>query len=277
MRARGFGFAAKAVAAVAATAVAIMGTPLTASAAPGPLTITPIGWNVVGLDHNDVTDGPDTFPIGARVCNTGTDPVTNLDVDWTWGSSNTYINLTNLTSFSEASLAASDCNDYYFNIQVQRTASAYDTARRFTISASGDSVSTVTTPSPREVYVEHLVSQNRNAVNSWTLTDSPGCDAPTGVVNVGATCTATISSKTATGGYEQLVNAYYFNNAMFRIESLSSTYSVPAAHVNTQMYADACGWENNPTDPDYLSCLDTDPIPGARLVVTRSALSSPSP
>jgi VCBS repeat-containing protein len=266
MNARGLGstgsLIGKGLAAVAVTAVVLLGQPLVASAAPGPLTITPLGWNIIGLDSNNVNQGPDTFPVGARVCNTGTNAVTNAAVTWTWGSSNTYVSLTGASTFTEASLAAGDCNDYYFNVQVARNTAAYDTARRFTISASGDSVATVSTASPREVYVEHLVSQNRNAVNSWTLTNSPGCNAATGVVNVGATCTATINSKTATGGYAQLVNAYYFNNSIFRIESLSSTYSVPSGYVNTDMHADACGWDNVPTSGTYASCLDTDPITG---------------
>ena len=49
-----------------------------ASAAPAgaSLSITPISWGVVGLDSNDVTDGPDTYMIGARVCNTGDTPTT---------------------------------------------------------------------------------------------------------------------------------------------------------------------------------------------------------
>jgi len=42
------------------------------------LSISPITWDVIGLDHNDPTDGPDTFPVGARVCNTGSDPATNV-------------------------------------------------------------------------------------------------------------------------------------------------------------------------------------------------------
>jgi hypothetical protein len=233
-------------------------------AAPGPLTITPLGWDVVGLDSNNVNVGPNVYPVGARVCNTGTSAVTNLSVAWSWGSANAYVGLTGVTSFNQDALDAGGCDDFYFDVRVTRDAAAYDTSRRFTISASGDSVGTVTTPSPREIYVEHLVSQNRNAVLSWTLSDSPGCDAGTGVVLVGSTCTATIVSKTATGGYEQLVNSYYFDNSMFRIDSLSSTYSVPVGYVNTQMYADACGWENDPSDPDYLSCLDTDPIPGGK-------------
>ena len=264
MRAWGKGTVGRALAAVAATAAVVLGVPMPAMAAPGPLTITPIGWNVVGLDHNDVTDGPDSFPVGGRVCNTGSDSVTNLTVDWVWDSADTYINLTGFSQYTQASLAAGACRDVYFNVQVTRNAAAYDNSRDFHITADADVVSAVSTPTPREIYVEHLVSQNRNEVNSWTLSNTAGCDPATGVVYIGSTCTATIVSKTATGGYEQLVNAYYFNNSIFRIESLSSTYSVPSGHVNTQMYADACGWENNPSDPDYLSCLDTDPIPGGK-------------
>ena len=36
--------------------------------ASGSLTIAPITWNVIGLDSNLVTVGPEHFPIGARVC-----------------------------------------------------------------------------------------------------------------------------------------------------------------------------------------------------------------
>ena len=28
-------------------------------------------WNVIGLDSNNVNVGPNRFPVGARVCNTG--------------------------------------------------------------------------------------------------------------------------------------------------------------------------------------------------------------
>ena len=108
--------------------------------------------------------GPNVFPVGGRVCNTGSDPVTNVAVNWSWLSSNTYVNLTNTTSFSTASLAAGACRDYYFNVEVTRNASAYNTARQFQVTATGDSVAAVSTPTNREIYVEKLVSQNRNAV-----------------------------------------------------------------------------------------------------------------
>ena len=57
------------------------------------LTVTPISWDVVGLDHNDQTAGPDTFPAGARACNTGSTTATNVVATFTWDSANTRINL----------------------------------------------------------------------------------------------------------------------------------------------------------------------------------------
>ena len=48
--------------------------------AAGALSITPITWNVIGLDSNDVTTGPNLFPVGVRVCNTGDADVTNVNL-----------------------------------------------------------------------------------------------------------------------------------------------------------------------------------------------------
>src|SRR3954471_13726128 len=45
--------------------VAMLLAPFSAHAA---LTVTPLTWNVVGLDSNSPTTGPKNFPIGARVC-----------------------------------------------------------------------------------------------------------------------------------------------------------------------------------------------------------------
>ena len=44
------------------------------------LTITPITWNVVGLDSNNVNAGSNMFASGARVCNTGSTAATNVVV-----------------------------------------------------------------------------------------------------------------------------------------------------------------------------------------------------
>src|SRR5262249_47841612 len=42
------------------------------------LEIKPITWDIIGLDSNDPSTGPDTFPVGARVCNTGNAAATNV-------------------------------------------------------------------------------------------------------------------------------------------------------------------------------------------------------
>ena len=57
------------------------------------LSIAPITWDVVGLDHNDPTTGPDTFPVGARVCNTGSSTATGVSTSLTWDTANAFIAL----------------------------------------------------------------------------------------------------------------------------------------------------------------------------------------
>jgi hypothetical protein len=57
------------------------------------LTVSPITWDVVGLDSNKVTDGPATYPVGARVCDAGSTAATNVTATFAWDSSNAYISL----------------------------------------------------------------------------------------------------------------------------------------------------------------------------------------
>src|ERR1044071_4309203 len=56
------------------------------------ITVTPITWNVIGLDSNNVNVGPNRFPIGARVCNTGAAVATNVTASFVWDSANALIN-----------------------------------------------------------------------------------------------------------------------------------------------------------------------------------------
>ena len=51
----------------------------------------------------------------------------------------------------------------YFEVEVNRVAGAYDTTRRYHITAI-DTSGTASSPTPRELYVEHLISQNRNGI-----------------------------------------------------------------------------------------------------------------
>ncbi|HXI23263.1 MAG TPA: hypothetical protein VNG71_05255, partial [Pyrinomonadaceae bacterium] len=210
------------------------------------LTITPVSWNVIGLDSNNTSAGPDTYQIGARVCNTGGTAVSNLVGTFVWDSSNAFINLSGSNPVTFTSLNAGACTDFYFPVTITRTSLAYNTARGYHITASATGVSTVSTPTPRELYVEKLISQNRNSVNSIS--------GPT-TVFVGQTYQYTVNASTATQGYEQLEAFLNLSNVIFQVTSIATTYTAPAGATNDKFYADACGWDNNPLSANYRSCI----------------------
>lgn len=210
------------------------------------LALTPTSWNVIGLDSNNTSTGPDTYQIGARVCNTGGTTVTNIVGDFIWDSSNLYINLNGPSTLNVSSLAGGACTDLYYSVVATRSSLAYDATRRYHIAVSATGISTITTPTPRELYVEHIISQNRNSVNSIT--------GPT-TVFVGQTYNYTVNASTATQGYAQLEAFLNLSNVIFQVLAISATYTAPAGGTNDKFYADACGWDNNPLSGSYRSCI----------------------
>src|SRR5437667_1091558 len=219
------------------------------------LTITPTTWNVIGLDSNNVNSGPNSFQIGARVCNTGGAPVTNVSSSFVWDSSNAFINLSGPSTINVPSLAAGGCVDFYYSVLVTRSSSAYNATRQYHITVTGDSVASVSTLTPRELYVEKIISQNRNSVNSIT--------GPT-TVYVGQTYNYTVNASTATGGYAQLEAFLDLSNIIFQVQAISTTYTAPAGGTNDKFYADACGWDNNPLSGTYRSCIGPLNYPGGK-------------
>src|SRR6266540_2104464 len=238
--------------------------PLAAAAAS--LTISPITWDVIGLDSNKVTDGPDTFMVGTRVCNTGNMDATNVVSNFVWDSANTYINLSGASSLSIAALTAGTCTDFYYNVLITRNSAAYNTNRGYHITAAADGLAAVSTPTPRQLFVEKLVSQNRNAVTTIS--------GATTVV-VGQTYQYVVNSSTATGGYEQLEAFLNFPNVMFQLISVASTYTAPTGGTNDKVYADACTWDNLPTSPTYRSCLGTGKAGGTIVTTYTVKILSP--
>ncbi len=233
--------------------------PLAAAAAS--LTISPITWDVIGLDSNKVTDGPDTFMVGTRVCNTGNMDATNVVANFVWDSANTYINLSGASSLSIAALTAGTCTDFYYNVLITRNSAAYNTNRGYHITAAADGLAAVSTPTPRQLFVEKLVSQNRNAVTTIS--------GATTVV-VGQTYQYVVNSSTATGGYEQLEAFLNFPNVMFQLISVASTYTSPTGGTNDKVYANGCGWDSDPShvSPNpittYRSCIGPDQYTGGK-------------
>ncbi len=245
------------------------------SFAPGPnLTIMPITWNIIGLDSNDVNVGPNNFPVGVRVCNEGDAPATNVKAEFVWDSYDQYIGLRpgSPNTLSVDSLGAGECTDFYFEVSITRDSNAYDHTRRYHIQVTADGGISLSTPTPREIYVERLISQSRNAILDVQL---DGVSIPPGgtmALVVGQTYTITLFAKTATNGYEQIETFINLPNTIFRINSVQASYSAydtvsPDPLASTKLYADGCTWENDPNSPNYRSCLDTGKY-GGNVVIT---------
>ncbi len=213
----------------------------------GDTNVTPLGWSVVGLDSNDVTVGPDQFPVGARFC--ASSPVSGVTASWGWtGAGSTtddsLIHLadtsTRYAAIAVGALSAGSCYDAYWNVQITRSASAYQQSRAYQVTFTDGSGSTLgTTNADRRIYVEHLISQNRNTVGSVSL-DSGG-----NTVIAGHTYAFTVTGLTASTN-DQLDFAAIFPSATFRLLKSSFTYSTftaPATGTADQVYADACGWQ----------------------------------
>ncbi|HSO11381.1 MAG TPA: hypothetical protein VLT51_03325, partial [Anaerolineales bacterium] len=192
------------------------------------LTVEPLTWNVVGLDSNNVNVGPNHFPVGVRVCNTGGESATNVTATFKWDSSDTYINLRSgtLSAINLGTLAPGECADAYFEVEITRNSSAYGHTRKYHIEATAGNVSgTVSTPI-REVYVEYLVSQERNSVTDvkyGTSLASLTSVAAGGTMTlmVGNTYYIQLIGYTATQGYEQLESFINIPNTIFQINSVT--------------------------------------------------------
>lgn len=241
------------------------------------LTVTPITWNVIGLDSNNPATGPNRFPVGARVCNTGGTNLTGVTALFSWDSANAYVSLRSgsLSSISMPTIGVGSCSDAYFEVEVDKTSGSapFNTARRFHITAT-DSVSGATgaTPLAREMYVEHLISQNRNGVTSIKLN---GTAIPAGggmTLVVGNTYTIELAGYTATQGYNQLEGFINFPNTIFQTLAVSTTYtadsSVYVTSPSDKLYANGCLWEDDPNSPNYRSCIGGDGKGGGTVVST---------
>jgi hypothetical protein len=150
---------------------------------------------------------------------------------------------------------------FYYPVVVTRNAAAYTTARRYRITASADGTGTVSTPTPRELYVERLISQARNTVTSIV--------GPTSVY-VGQTYNYTINADTATQGYSQLETFLNLSNVTYLVLSVSSTYSAPAGSTHNQFYADACGWQTTRRSPTTAVASAPNCFPGGKAGGTTS-------
>jgi hypothetical protein len=185
------------------------------------LTVTPVTWNIIGIDGNSPTTGPNRFPVGVRVCNTTLSTVDNVTADFFWDDSydtfwgdpnpDPYINLRagSLSSIDLGSLAPYACADAYYNAEVNQVSGAIGKTRSYYVTASGtDSSSggtvTGTSPQPRQLYVEDFISQGRNGFTDFKVNGVSVAAGGSMNLMTGETYTIEIDGYTATGGYNQL-------------------------------------------------------------------------
>jgi hypothetical protein len=107
---------------------------------------------------------------------------------------------------------AGDCFDFYFNIRVDQIALAFGEARPYSVTSSADGPTDGLTEDGRQLYVEKIVSQNRNGVTTFT--------GPT-AVTVGETYQYILDSQTATQGYAAIENFPSFEVRLFQVGCLS--------------------------------------------------------
>ncbi|MGE5375108.1 MAG: hypothetical protein ACM3XO_08615, partial [Bacteroidota bacterium] len=249
------------------------------------LTVNPLTWNVIGLDSNNINVWPNNFPVGARVCNNGDAAALKVSATFVWDSTDPYINLRpgSYGTLSISSLAAGSCTDFYFEVTVTRDAAAYTHTRRYHITATADAVGVVSTPMPRDLYVEHLISQNRNTVSDVQYGATLGsltsvASGGTMTLMVGNAYYIRLVGATATNGYEQIESFINFPNTVFQVLSVSTTYTADtSAHVSSpsdKLYGDACLWENNPNSPNYRACNDVGKVGGGANVTYRVKILS---
>jgi len=258
------------------------------------LTVTPITWNIIGLDSNSPADAintPNLFPVGVRVCNSNTGTVgTNITASLVWDSANPYINIRPGTSdtLTYPSLNPGQCTDFYFEVEVTRTAAAFNTTRRYHIEVtSTDAPGQVfSSPVPRELFVERLISQSRNSVTNIRVSSDGAsytnvANGGTMTLYVGNTYWIQLIGDTATSGYEQIESFINFPNTVFRIDSVDTTYSAGASPTD-RLYNDPCVWDNDPNSPNYRSCLSTGKAGGSftttyQVTILSTSSTNPQP
>lgn len=274
------------------------------------LTVTPITWPTIGLDSNNVNVGPNTFPIGVRVTNTGGATATDVKTYWFWdgvGNSNYPAGTPNAAgnsygtgfvhlrpgtliahSTNGTSIAAGAYRDFYFEIEVTRDANAYNRYEQYYIQATSSNAATVNGPK-RQVGVEYLISQSRNSVQGIAYSTSLGTLSSTPNVPLGGSLNLTVGNtyyiklfaSTATNGYEQLTAWINFPNTIFRIDGVTSTYTANTSpfvsNPSDKLYANGCNWDEDPTSPTYASCTGTGKAGGTITTIYQvRILASPS-
>lgn len=127
-------------------------------------------WDIIGLDSNKPVDkGFDSFLIQIHITDIS-DGENGLGViaDFQWTSSNSYIDLhiNETTTKTLGDIIDGGVKEVFYHVKVARDKNTWSTSRSYSINISGTNFSSQKITGT--LYVEKLVSQNRNYVISIT-------------------------------------------------------------------------------------------------------------
>ena len=203
--------------------------------------------------------GPNTYPVGARVCNTGDEAALNLVFSLIWDQDNANISLMSPSSISLSQLDATNCRDFYFQVLVNRTDASYDSSRDFHFTLIADGGIEETTDLNTEIYVQPYLNENGQPDDNMTdfVIGGPS------LVEVGQIVQFTGASTVAFPGMQQLMHLIELDPDFFRILSIETSYTIPTVFAIQSNYADGCGWDSDATNPDgtYRTCIGPPLIP----------------
>jgi uncharacterized repeat protein (TIGR01451 family) len=160
----------------------------------GTLQLVKGSWDVIGLDHNNVNDGPNQYVIQIHVTNSAGTTAHSVTGTLTWTSANMYIDLAPNESAAKSleDIATGATVDLFYLVEITRDAGAYNTTRDYSITVQGTDTGTADTITGT-LFVARLRSQARNEVVSMV--------ASTTTPSVGDTFTVTVHSVTGAKNY----------------------------------------------------------------------------
>ncbi len=231
------------------------------SQASGPnLVVTPLTWDVVGLDSTNPAAGPNSYLIGASVCNTGNASANGINARLNWTDTNTtFINTVGNSNVFIGTLDAGSCDDLYFKILIDLN-TPQGTTRGYTIQVTTSGGLTFSSPTPRQIFVE-----KDNFVPSDGL-------AITGLAGVGLPVVGhpyTVVLRGTSFPIQQMENLINYPPDKLSLTSVVSSYQEPAGTIINGPYADACGWNPDPTiTTTYRTCIGPAKIAGGAITGT---------
>ena len=136
-----------------------------------PFVMTKGSSDIIGLDNNDVTVGPNRYLIQVHV-NNGLTPATNVSAKLTFGAGSGLIHLAlgQSDTVNLGDMAPNTSKDVFFLVEVDRNSAAYYKTRNYTVTLYENGIPTGNTINGL-LEVQPILSQNRNNIGSISVSN----------------------------------------------------------------------------------------------------------